>query len=106
MIVVVEQFLKHLVINYGKHKVSSDGGTWYSLQACKFLKLKHHLHSSFEKSIIERTVQYFKDRTESLVDDYFPCTKKKKRCKLYHHVINWLSMFADIHNKLIQNEMR
>jgi hypothetical protein len=22
-----------------------------------------------------------------------------------YHVINWLSMFADIHNKLIQNEM-
>lgn len=99
--IVAEQFLKHLVIKYGKHKVSSDGGTWYP-QACKFLKLKHHIHSSFEKSVIERTVQYFKDRTESF-DDYFPCTKKK-RCKLYH-VINWLTMFADIHNKLIQNEM-
>ena len=44
-----------------------------------------YIHSSFEKSVIERTVQYFKDRTESF-DDYFPCTKKK-RCKLYH-VIN------------------
>ncbi len=61
-----------------------------------------YTHSSFEKSVIERTVQYFKDRTESF-DDYFPCTKKKK-CKLYH-VINWLTMFADIHNKLIQSEM-
>ena len=82
--IVAEQFLKYLVIKYGKHKVSSDGGTWYP-QACKFLKLKHHIHSSFEKSVIERTVQYFKDRIESF-DDYFPCTKKK-RCKLYH-VIN------------------
>ena len=27
------------------------GGTWYPY-ACKFLKLRHHLHSSFEKSII------------------------------------------------------
>jgi putative transposase len=80
--IVAEQFLKHLVIKYGKHKVSSDGSTWYPSQACKFLKLKHHIHSSFEKSVIERTVQYFKDRTESF-DDYFPCTKKK-RCKLYH----------------------
>jgi hypothetical protein len=64
----------------------------------------------FEKSISyikrKRTVQYFKYRTESFDDYYyFPFTKKKKkRCKLYH-VINWLSMFADIHNKLIQNEM-
>jgi putative transposase len=29
---------------------------------CKFLKLEHHLHSTFEKGIIEKTVQYVKDR--------------------------------------------
>ena len=80
MIVVAEQFLKHLVINYGKHKVSSDGSTWYHppSQACKFLKLKHHhLHIFHLKKVshIERTVQYFKDRTERFDDDYyFPCT--------------------------------
>jgi hypothetical protein len=27
----------------GKHAISTDGGTWYP-QACKFLKLKHHIH--------------------------------------------------------------
>jgi putative transposase len=37
---------------YGEHPVSTDGGTWYP-QACKFLKLLNHIHSSFEKSIIE-----------------------------------------------------
>ncbi len=42
---------------------------------------EHHILSPFEKSIIERTVQYIKDRTENF-DDYFPC--KKKRCKLFH----------------------
>ncbi|HXT83864.1 MAG TPA: hypothetical protein VN704_05975 [Verrucomicrobiae bacterium] len=63
------------VINmYGKHQVSSDEDTWYP-QACKFLKLNHHLHSYFEKSIIERTVQYINNRIESF-DDYFPCRKK------------------------------
>ena len=36
-------------------------GTWYPPQACKFLKLKHHTHSSYEKSIIERTIQYIKN---------------------------------------------
>ena len=30
----------------------------------------------FEKSIIERTMQYIKDRTECF-DDYFPCSRKK-----------------------------
>jgi putative transposase len=77
---VAELFLSDVSDKYGKHQVSSDGGTWYP-QACKFLNLYHHLHSSFEKSIIERTVRYIKDRTENF-DDYFPC--KKNKCKLNH----------------------
>ena len=60
--------------DHGKHPVSTDGGTWYP-QACRFLKLNHHIHSSFEKSLIERTMQYTKDRTEGF-DDYFPCRMK------------------------------
>ena len=78
---VTEHFLSDIVKEYGPHPISTDGGTWYP-QACKFLKLKHHLHSSFEKSIIERTMQYIKDRTTEGFDDYFPCRKKK--CKLKH----------------------
>jgi putative transposase len=70
---VAEQFIQRLATEYGKHPVRTDGGAWYP-QACKFLRLEHHLHSSFEKSIIERTIQYIKDRTESF-DDYFPCRK-------------------------------
>jgi putative transposase len=73
--------------------------TWYPPQACRFLQLKHHIHCSFEKSkIIEITMQYVKDRTESF-DDYFPC--KRKKCKL-KHVKNWLKLFVvDYHNKEI-----
>ncbi|MGD1839010.1 MAG: hypothetical protein ACPKPY_13255 [Nitrososphaeraceae archaeon] len=44
------------------------------IQACNFLGLKHILHSSLEKSLIERVMQYFKDRTESF-DDYYHCIK-------------------------------
>ncbi len=47
----------------GKHpnpivSTNDGGGTWYPLQACQFLELdlKHHIHSSYEKSIIERTI--------------------------------------------------
>ncbi len=93
---VAERFLSQVVNKYGIHSVSSDGGTWYP-QACKFLKLVHHLHSSYEKSIIERTMQYIKYRTECF-DDYFPCRKKK--CKL-KHVKKWLNLFADYYNKEI-----
>jgi len=91
---VAEHFLSDIVNEYDQHPVSTDGGTWYP-QACKFLKLKHHLHSTLEKSLIERTMQYIKDRTECF-DDYFPCRKKK--CKL-KHVKQWLNLFADYYNK-------
>src|SRR5947209_8760758 len=76
---VAEQFIQKLATEYDKHPVRTDGGgAWYP-QACKLrLEHHHHLHSSFEKSIIERTIQYIKDRTESF-DHYFPCRKNKCR---------------------------
>ena len=57
---------------HGNHPVSTAGGTWY-LQACKFLNLYHYIHS-FEKSKIERMMQYIKDMIECF---YFPCNKNK-----------------------------
>ena len=91
---IAERFIADLVRIHGRHPVSTDGGTWYP-QACRFLRLSHHIHSSLEKSLIERTMQYIKDRTESF-DDYFPC--KLKNCKL-KHVRNWLHLFVDYHNR-------
>ena len=90
---IAERFLSNIVKEYGKQHVSTDGGTWYPM-ACRFLKLKHHIHSPLEKSLIERTMQYIKDRTECF-DDYFPC--RLKNCKL-KHVIDWLNLFVDYHN--------
>ncbi len=99
MFVVAERFLQGIIKEYDKHPVSTtDGGTWYP-QACRFLKLEHHIHSPFEKSIIERTMQYIKDRTDCF-DDYFPCRKKK--CKL-KHVQQWRDLFADYYNKEIMS---
>jgi putative transposase len=95
---VPERFLSGLVKIHGKHSVSTDGGTWYPM-ACRFLKLEHHLHSSLEKSLIERTMQYIKDRTENF-DDYFPC--RIRNYKL-NHVLNWLRFFVDYHNKEINH---
>ncbi|HXS59828.1 MAG TPA: hypothetical protein VN703_03340 [Candidatus Sulfopaludibacter sp.] len=93
---VAERFILGLAKNYGKHPVvSTDGGTWYPSQACRFLKLKHHIHSPFEKSLIERTMQYVRDRTKESFNDYFPCRLKNYKLK---HVINWLNLFLDYHN--------
>jgi putative transposase len=91
---VAEHFLSGIVRNYGMHPVSTDGGTWYPM-ACRFLKLKHHVHSLWEKGMIERKMQYLKDRTESF-DNYFPCQREK--CTL-NHIKNWLRLFVSMHNK-------
>jgi len=92
---VAESFLKSLIKLYGKHVVYSDGGSWYP-EACNSLGLKHILHSPFEKSIIERAMEYVKDRTEGF-DDYYPCRKKVVDCNLIH-VYQWLILFIFLYN--------
>ena len=94
-IFVAERSMSKLVHIYRNHAViSTYGGTWYP-QACRYLSLSHHIHSQFEKSVIERTIQYIKYRTESF-DDYFPC--KRKKCKL-NYVKKCLNLFAYLYNK-------
>ena len=93
---VAESFLRSLIKLYGRHAVYSDSGSWYP-EACNSLRLKHILHSPFEKSVIERAMEYVKDRTEDF-DDYFPCRKNK--CRL-EHVMHWLNLFVGMHNEMI-----
>ena len=57
-----------------------------------------HIHSYHEKSIIERTIKYLKDRTECF-NDYFSC--RENNCKL-ENVIEWLNLFAYMYNKMIR----
>ena len=98
---VAEKFIRSLVSKYGKHTVYTDGGTWYP-EACKVLRLKHYLHSSFEKSLMEKVVQYFKDRTESF-DDYYPCKSKRRDCN-NGHVYNWIELFVSMYNVTIEKQ--
>ncbi len=72
---IAERFLSGLVMIHVKQSISTDGGTWYPM-AYRFLKLKHHFHSSLEKSLIERTIQYTKDRTECFDDFTFQVVKR------------------------------
>jgi putative transposase len=97
-----------MIRRYAKHTLlSTDGGTWYP-QACNFLKIDrdhHHIHSSYEKSINERTIQYLKDRTTEMFDDdddYFPC--RIYNCKL-EHAKHWLNLFVDMHNDIVVGKM-
>ena len=65
--------------------------------ACSIIGLKHYLHSSTEKSLMERVNQYFKDRIESF-DDYYPCIGNE--CNLFH-VHNWIQFFISMYNDTI-----
>ncbi len=96
--IVAEKFIRSLVEKYGKHTVYTDGGTWYD-EACNIIGLKHYLHSPLEKSLIERVVQYFKDRTECF-DDYYPCNSKMRNCN-NGHVYNWIELFVSMYNNTI-----
>ena len=49
---IAEKFIRSLVSKYGRHTVYTDVGTWYD-ETCNILKLKHYLHSPFEKSLME-----------------------------------------------------
>jgi hypothetical protein len=45
-------FIYELSTTHGnKQSVSTDGGTWYPPQDCKFLKLEHHLHLHLRKAL-------------------------------------------------------
>ena len=90
---VAEKFIRSLLSKYRKHTVYTDGGKWY-YEACEVIGLKHYLHSPFQKSLMERVNQYFKDRTESF-DDYYPCVKNE--CNLFH-VYNWIQFFVSMYN--------
>jgi transposase-like protein len=87
-----EKFIKSLVDKHGKHIVYTDGGTWYD-EACNVLRLKHYLHSSFEKSLMKRVNQYFKDRTEGF-DDYYSLWKKSAIYFMY--IIGYNSLYLCI----------
>ena len=54
-----------------------------------FQVLEHHVYDAVRGNLMERFVQYVKDRTEGF-DDYFPC--RRERCR-FEHVKGWLSYY-------------
>ena len=95
---VAENFIRSLVGKYGKHTVYTDSGTWYPPQARNFLHLKHRLHSSLEKSLVERVMEYFKDRIGSF-DNCYPCINQRY-CNL-SDIYNWLDQYIYLYNTTI-----
>jgi len=57
----------------------------------RWLRLSHQMYDGTElKNIMERFIQYIKDRTECL-DDHFPC--RKPDCNM-QYIWNWLKLFV------------
>lgn len=87
-ILTAELFLRKLVKLYGRHPVHTDGAPWYP-EACGSLGLEHRRLDEDYRSLVERAVQYLKDRMEGF-DDHYPC--RMEGCGL-KHVQSWLSLF-------------
>jgi putative transposase len=47
---VAEKFIRSLVSMYGNHIEYTVGGTWYD-ETWNIIRLKHYLHSPFQKSV-------------------------------------------------------
>ncbi len=75
---IAEHYISSLINKYDRYPVSTDGGTWYPPQACKFLKLNIICILLLRKvSLLKIHWQYIKDRTKECFDDYFPCKIKR-----------------------------
>jgi len=69
-------FMKKIKAIYrSRMKVLTDGAQYYRA-ACKFLNLDHDVYDSRLRNLMERIIQYVKDRTRDF-DDYIPCRRKK-----------------------------
>ena len=66
--------------------------------------LEHRLHSPCEKSMVERTMQHLKDRTE-IFDDYYYPRMKSGLCNL-RPVHKWPILFVFMHNSVVKSGTR
>jgi putative transposase len=74
-------FIKRVKALYRpRMKVLTDGAQYYRT-ACKFLSLDHDVYDLRLRNLMERIVQYVKDRTKDF-DDYIPC--RRERCDKRH----------------------
>jgi putative transposase len=74
-------FIKRTKALYrSRMKILTDGAQYYRT-ACNFLSLDHDAYGLKARNLMERMVQYVKDRTKDF-DDYIPC--KREKCDKRH----------------------
>jgi len=95
-------FIRRLVRKYGRVPIYTDGAGWYA-NACRWAGAEHVVYGHPLKNLMERMIQYVKDRTEAF-DDLFPARKSRLASgRAFERMLNWLSAFMFMHNFVFEN---
>jgi len=95
-------FIRRLVHKYGGVPIYTDGAGWYA-DACRWAGVEHVVYGRPLRNLMERMVQYVKDRTEAF-DDLFPARKSRLSSRrAFEHMLNWLSAFMFMHSFVFEN---
>ena len=95
-------FIRRLAHKYGRVPIYTDGAGWYS-DACRWAGVEHVVYGHPLKNLMERMVQYVKDRTEAF-DDLFPVGGRRLSSRrAFERMLNWLSAFMFMHNFIFEN---
>jgi putative transposase len=69
-------FMKKVKALYRSRMEALTDGAQYYRTACEFLNLDHDVYGLKARNLMERIIQYVKDRTRDF-DDHIPCRRKK-----------------------------
>ncbi|MFP3209631.1 MAG: hypothetical protein RXR82_08115 [Nitrososphaeria archaeon] len=95
-------FIRRLVRRYGRVPIYTDGAPWYA-DACRWAGVEHVVYDRPLRNLMERMIQYVKDRTEAF-DDLFPAGKSRLASgRAFERVHNWLSAFMFMHDFVFEN---
>jgi putative transposase len=75
-IFICYHFFKQLRTRYGSRKpIHNDGAHWYN-DACKWLRLKHHVYGTELKNVMERFIQKIKETGQNALMTIFLVEKR------------------------------
>jgi transposase-like protein len=90
------------VRRYGGVPIYTDGAGWCA-DACRRAGVEHVVYDRPLRNLMERMVQYLKDRTEAF-DDLFP--RRRARAEVegaFEHVRNWLYAFMSTRDFIFED---
>jgi putative transposase len=95
-------FIGRPVRRYGGVPIYTDGAGWCA-DACRWAGVEHVVYDRPLRNLMERMVQYLKDRTEAF-DDLFPAGGRRLASgRAFERVHNWLSAFTSMQDFVFEN---